>query len=215
MNTAAHPPEDSDLAALAALLDTLPPEFEPLDVVMIDGYLCGVLLQPHPVPEARWLPPVADLEGRAPPAGFDLPRLRALLLRRHAELERAITRREWFDPWVYELDDSAGPSETVMPWVAGFVTALDLFPALRERFGDRLREPLAGIYRHLDPEHLEDADTLLELIDALEPPAELAEAVEELVRGVLLIADVSRPRKPTARASPPRPHGPPPRTRWR
>ena len=206
---------DDDVGALQALLDTLPPPFEPLDVVMIDGSLCGVLLQPLPVPESRWLPPVIDLEGRAPPPGFDAPRLRALVARRHAELGRAIERRDWFDPWVYELDDAASPSETVMPWVAGFATALDLFPALSDRFERQILEPLAGMYRHLDPDDLEDADALLELIDAIEPPSELAEAVEDLVQGVLLIADVSRPRKPTPRGGLPRRHGPPPRTRWR
>lgn len=44
---------DSDLDLLQALLDTLPADYEAMDVVMIDGWLCGVLLQPAPVPEAR------------------------------------------------------------------------------------------------------------------------------------------------------------------
>mgnify|MGYP000252269857 CR=1 FL=1 len=38
-----------------------------------------------------------------------------------------------------------------------------------------------------------DADDLLEEIESLEPPADLTEAVEELVRATLLLADVSRP----------------------
>jgi hypothetical protein len=46
----------------------------------------------------------------------------------------------------------------------------------------------------LDPEDLEDADDLLPIIETLEPPRTLAEAVEDLVRSVLLIADVARPR---------------------
>ncbi len=189
----AKPAPDDDPAALQALLDRLPPDYESMDVVMLDGYLCGVLLQPRPVPEARWLPPLIDFEGRPAPQDFDLARLRALVARRRTALDRAIARRDWFDPWIYELDADASPSETVMPWAAGFATALDLFPALLERFGDRIGEPLAGIYRHLDPEDLDDADALRELIDALEPPAQLAEAAEDLVQGVLLIADCSRP----------------------
>jgi uncharacterized protein len=216
MNAAApadRSPDDADLAALQALLDRLPQDFEPLDVVMIDGYLCGVLLQPKAVPESHWLPALIDLEGRAPPPDFDLPRLRSLVLRRHGELARAIERRSWFDPWIYELDEAASPSETVMPWVAGFATALDLFPQLMDRFGDHLLEPLAGIYRHLDPDELEDADALIELIDAIEPASTLAEAVEDLVQGVLLIADVSRPRAAVRgpsrqRAAPPTGRGP-------
>jgi uncharacterized protein len=54
---------------------------------------------------------------------------------------------------------------------------------------------------HLDPEDLEDADELLAEIEMLEPPQDVAEAVEGLVRSTLLIADVTRPqrRKPPAR----------------
>jgi hypothetical protein len=48
-------------------------------------------------------------------------------------------------------------------------------------------------YRHLDPDDLEDADDLLAEIETLAPPETLAEAVEDLVRSVLLMADVSRP----------------------
>lgn len=202
MPARATPAPDDDPGTLQALLDRLPPDYESMDVVMVDGYLCGVLLQPRPVPEARWLPPVIDFEGRPAPPGFDLPRLRALVSRRRAVLDRAIERREWFDPWIYELDAAASPSETVMPWAAGFATALDLFPALRERFGARIAEPLAGIWRHLDPDDLaDDADALRELIDVLEPPVQLAEAVEDLVQGVLLIADVSRPRRGAGRGA--------------
>ena len=190
---------DDDLAALTALLDSLPQTLDPLDIVMLDGYLCGVLLQPRPVAESRWLPHVVDLDGRAPPTRFDMARLRELVLRRHAELNRAIHLRQWFDPWVYELDEEAGPSETVMPWVAGFATAVDLFPQLMDQFEDHIVAPLAGMYRHLAPEDLEDADALLAVIDTLEPPAELSEAVEDIVQGVLLIADASRPRSPAQR----------------
>ena len=194
-----QPLTDADLAALTALLDSLPQTLEPLDIVMLDGYLCGVLLQPRPVDEARWLAHVVDLDGRAPPTRFDMATLRELVLRRYAELNRAIHLRQWFDPWVYELDEEAGPSETVMPWVAGFASAVDLFPQLMDKFEDQLVEPLAGMYRHLDPDDLEDADALLAVIETLEPPAELSEAVEDLVQGVLLIADVSRPRTPAQR----------------
>lgn len=190
---AGGPLDEAELQQLQALLDTLPATLEPLDVVMIDGYLCGVLLQPQPVPAERWLALIPDVEGRAPPKRFDLATLRALVLRRHGELDRAIARRQWFDPWVYQLDDEASPSETVLPWVAGFATAVDAFPALMDRYEAELLEPLATLYRHLDPDDLEDADELLAEIETLAPPETLAEAVEDLVRSVLLMADVSRP----------------------
>jgi uncharacterized protein len=200
--------DDAELDALQRLLDGLPADREPLDVVMLDGFLCGVLLQPRRVPEAQWLARVVDVDGRPPPAGFALEGIAALVRRRHAELDRAIARRQWFDPWVYSLDDDASPSETVMPWVAGFALAVDAFPALMRAHEAELTEPLATLYRHLDPDDLEDADALLEEIETLEPPEHLAEAVEDLVRSVLLIADVSRPaERPAPRASAPKPHG--------
>ena len=206
---------DAERDELQALLDRVPPPLEALDVSMLDGYLCGVLVQPQPVAAARWLAHVTDTDGRPLPGHFDARRLHALAQRRHAELDRAIGARQWFDPWVFELeaepeeapadaDDwdeegfDPGASDAVYPWVAGFATALELFPALlRSGTPSALTEPLALLYRHLDPGDLEDADELIETIDSLEPPADLAEAVEGLVRATLLLADVGRPiRKP-------------------
>lgn len=66
-------------------------------------------------------------------------------------------------------------------------------------------EPLATLYRHLDPDDLEDADALLAEIETLAPPESLDEAVEDLVRSVLLIADVSRPQEAPPRPAPGRP----------
>ena len=208
-DTAAGPElsTEQELDALQDLLDTLPAGREPLDVVMLDGYLCGVLLQPRPIPVARWLPPITDVDGKPVPPGFDMDRLQALAGRRHAELNRAIAQRQWFDPWVYQLDDEDSPSDTVLPWVAGFATAVDLFTELMDRHEPVLGEPLAALYRHLDPDDLEDGDELLAMIDMLEPAATLDEAVEDLVRSVLLMADVSRPRD----VAPPQRRGPPPR----
>lgn len=188
------PLTDADLGELQARLDALPAPLEPLDVMALDGYLCGVILQPRPVPAAAWQRHVLDVDGRAPPAGTDTAPLLALVQRRHAELQHAIDRRDWFDPWIFELDGEATPTEAVLPWVAGFATALDLFPALSEATDPALVEPLALIYMHFNPEDLEDAATLLEVIEALEPPPDLAEAVQDIVRAIMLLADVIRPR---------------------
>ncbi|MDT7833708.1 YecA/YgfB family protein [Aquabacterium sp. OR-4] len=215
------PPEplaEHEIDALQALLDSLPPSHDALDVMSLDGYLAGVLLQPELVPEPRWLAHITDVDGKPAPSGFDTARLQQLVRRRHAELALAIAERDWFDPWVYELEDEAEPSEVVMPWVAGFATAVDLFPALMDRFEPQLTEPLALLYRHLDPEDLEDADELLAEIETIEPPESLDEAVEDLVRATLLIADVSLPQdkpagkpaaRPGARPGAPRRPGPP------
>ena len=210
-----QPLSESELDELQAIIDRVPAPLEPLDVSMIDGFLCGILVQPNGVPPQRWLPHITDADGRALPATFDTRRLFALIERRYLELGDAIGRRQWFDPWVFELGDSGedaddgdhdgdaedaedvdlAPPEVdaVYPWVAGFATAVELFPALMRLDAKALTEPLALLYRHLGPDDLEDADDLLEEIDSLEPPADLTEAVEGLVRATLLLADVSRP----------------------
>jgi uncharacterized protein len=213
----AQPLAERELDELQALLDRVPAPLEALDVSMVDGYLCGVLLQPRRIAVARWMPHVTDVDVRALPAKFDTARLHALVLRRHAELDDAIQRRQWFDPWVFELADEEGdaasnaesdagaddddeddPDDTgavdaVYPWVAGFATALELFPDLMALDPKALTEPLALVYRHLGPDDLEDADELLAEIESLEPPEDLTEAVEGLVRATLLLADISRP----------------------
>ena len=188
-------PDFSDLSQLQDLLDAVPAPFEPLDASALDGYLCGVLLQPVTIPLSRWMSYVIDIEGRDV-AGIDFGALQQQVQRRHAELDRAIARRSWFDPWVFEPEEEeSSPSAAVAPWVAGFAVAAEHFPALMALDAASLTEPLALLYRHLDADDLEDADELLAEIEMLEPPADLAEAVEDLVRATLLLADVSRPLK--------------------
>ncbi len=191
---------DADIERLEALLDALPEPLQPLDVCALDGYLCGVLLQPQRPPPASWLPLVTDVEGRPVPASVAqaaVQELHALVQRRHAELDRAIAERQWFDPWIYQLEDEAEPAECVLPWVAGFAAAMETFPALMAMSNPDLVEPLALLFMHFEAEDLEDADTLLAVIETLEPPSDLGEAVQDTVRALMLIADVSRPRLPT------------------
>jgi uncharacterized protein len=203
MRTAPPPPPigERELEQLQVLLDAVPAPLEPLDVSALDGFLVGVLLQPQPVPTSRWLPHVIDLDARPAPTALNLAPLHALVLRRHAELERAIRSRRWFDPWVFDLepetaDAEVTPSEVVLPWVGGFAAALDLFPALLARADAAAREPLATLYAHFDPDDLEDAEDLVDAMAEIEPPESVAEAVEDLVRCTLLLADVTRPARP-------------------
>lgn len=188
------PLSDADLERLQALLDAVPAPLQPLDVSALDGFLCGVLLQPQRVPPARWLPHVVDVDARTAPRGTDLAALHALVQRRHAEIDHAIGTRAWFDPWIYQLDGAASASERVLPWVAGFAAAMEAFPALMAIEDADIVEPLALLFMHFDPDDLEDAEALLAVIETLEPPADLGEAVQDIVRALMLIADVTRPR---------------------
>jgi uncharacterized protein len=216
----AAPLGERDIAHLQALLDAVPAPLEPLDLSTLDGFLCGVLVQPEPVAPARWLPFVTDIDGRALPAGFDAGPIHALVRRRADELRRAIERRTWFDPWVFELDvpdenddaldDDFGAAgeeadegdqgddgardaalAAVLPWAAGCTAALETFPALLGADDGALTAPLALLYRHVGTDTLEDVDALRAEVETLAAPADLAEAVEELVRATLLLADVA------------------------
>lgn len=223
------PDDDAALIErLGSLLAALPAPLEPLTPGALDGYLCGVLLQPKPVPAAAWLPHVFDTDGRAPPRGTPaatLQAIEAIARQRHATLEQAIGRRDWFDPWILE-DESAGHddpegtdvpvAEAVRPWLIGLATALELHPALLAALHagrTALVEPLALIYLHFGADELDEIEPeLQEAIDAIEPPADLAEAVQELVRAVMLMADETRPLARGGAERQPPPGAPKPRT---
>jgi uncharacterized protein len=189
---------DAERGRLQDLLDALPPGCSPPDVSALDGFLVGVLLQPQAVPAACWLPWVHDFDAGQPALPtLDLAPLHALVRRRHAELGAAIAARRWFDPWVFEWEGAvdgpdATPQQLVLPWVAGWAAALEHFPALLAAAGDDAREPLATLYAMFDADDLEDVGDLAELIDEVEPPETAAEAVEDLVRCTLLLADAMR-----------------------
>jgi uncharacterized protein len=190
---------------------------EALDVSALDGFLCGVLLQPQRVPEAAWLPFVLDAEGRAPAVAGGTPSAPPwlpLVRRRYQVLDAAISNRRWFDPWIFEVPAGAtsglaaartsGPDaeaaalhDSVLPWVAGFALATERFAGLMQLEAQALAGPLALLYLHFDADDLQGLDdepALAAALAATEPPADLAQAAEDLVRAVLLLADVSRPR---------------------
>ena len=76
---------------------------------MLDGFLCGVIVQPTLLDADAWLPYVFDAGGHrwgeAQP-GPEQERARALILRRHAALNRSIAEYGSFDPFVLEADDT-------------------------------------------------------------------------------------------------------------
>jgi uncharacterized protein len=153
------------------------------------------------VAPAQWLPFVHDFDaGRPAPPGVSMDRLLALVRRRHADLAAAIAARRWFDPWVFEVEPEEGsgplrPTDVVLPWIAGWATALERFPALLAQATAQAHEPLATLYGCFEPEDLEDMGELAPLIEQIGPPETLDEAVEDLVRCTLLLADAMQPRR--------------------
>ena len=177
-----------EIGELDALLAAIPEPLEPLDAVMLDGFLCGVLVQPQIVDVDDWLPYVFDAGGHrwgeAEP-GPEQRRARALVLRRHAAINRSLAERGDFDPLLLEpsKDDAdeqaraaADPIGAMLsPWVAGFEQAVQLLPALTE-LGDS-RGALARILAFAPAG--EDAAT-----GKAKSSATLEQAIEVIVAGV-------------------------------
>ncbi|WP_077035515.1 YecA family protein [Pelomonas sp. KK5] len=99
---------DAEFAELDELLATTPAPLQPLDASMLDGYLCGVLVQPRLIEIDEWLPNIFDYDGGLlPEAGVDaawLARIRELVERRHTALNRQLVEDGWFDPVVLDLE---------------------------------------------------------------------------------------------------------------
>ncbi|MEO8124347.1 MAG: UPF0149 family protein [Burkholderiales bacterium] len=200
---------DAEFRALDELLAALPEPLMPMDVVMLDGYLCGVIVQPTLVAAEQWLPPVFDIESRALPADVaGRERLVSLVLRRHAALNRALLEVGWFDPLILEDDDETDDddvasdepdplagmnpvSRPLMPWVVGFQTACVAFPALLESEDEAVMTALARLFRHL-PAESEDEREVVATLDREMPLASLDDAIEELVASVADLADLTQ-----------------------
>ncbi len=106
----AHDLSDAEFDELDDLLAATPEPLQALDASMLDGYLCGVLVQPRLIPIEDWLPPVFDYEGRPLPDNVDpawLARVRGLVERRYASLNQSMLEQGWFYPLVLDLDAEA------------------------------------------------------------------------------------------------------------
>ncbi|MEO6033578.1 MAG: UPF0149 family protein [Burkholderiaceae bacterium] len=212
---------DGEFAELDDLLAATPEPLEPLDAVMLDGYLCGVLVQPVLLEPATWLAHVFDFDGRPLPDATDaawLARTTALVMRRHGALNRAIEEDGWFDPLVLEPEDEAPAdaaevpsasgakpaedpgaglspiSKALMPWAAGFQHACLCFPDLAEMPDDAVMSALARLYRHLPAETDEEREVVATL-EREHPLATLDDAMEDLVVTVADLHDLTREQR--------------------
>jgi uncharacterized protein len=202
---------DAEIGELDDLLAQIPAPLEALDVVMLDGYLCGVLSQPVRLDIAEWLPPACDWnlgeDGGGRVLTPDTPgwhaakheRLTSLVQRRFDALYRSMVEDEWFDPVVMEpigeddqpLTGRAQIEGALGPWVAGFDHALAQFPALDELGHADVPDLLACLFRHL-PEQSEDDQAYTKALDQEHPLATLDAAIEDLVGTVIDLAAIGR-----------------------
>ena len=204
---------DAEFKELDDLLDAVPEPLLPMDAVMLDGYLCGVLVQPVPIAPDEWLPYVFDAEGQPWPGGVDRgghERAQALTLRRYAALNQALLDDGWFNPLILEDgDDEAGPeaaaapepaddplagispvSRPLVPWVAGFQVACAMFPALLDMADEAVDAALARLFRHLPAEADEEREWVA-ILDRELPLATLDDAMEDLVAAVADLTDLT------------------------
>jgi uncharacterized protein len=200
---------DTEFAELDELLAATPEPLEPLDVVMLDGFLCGVLVQPVALEPGAWLPLVFDFDATPLPENTDpawRERCTSLILRRHGALNRSMVEDGWFDPLILELDENNPPrpdepaaslmpvSQALMPWVAGFQHAVQSFPDLLEMPDDAIDLALARLYRHL-PAQTDEEREVIATLDREHPLNTLDEAMEDLVVTVADLADLTRERR--------------------
>jgi uncharacterized protein len=204
---------DAEFQELDELLFAFAGSVPPMGIVTLDGYLCGVLVQPVPIEPDAWLPRVFDEYGRALPERGNAvyERARTLILRRYSALNRALVDDGWFDPLILEdaLDEDGNPpppvqraasdplslvdpvSLVLMPWVYGFSIACENFHGLLEVDDPAAHIALARLYRHMPADSDEERE-LSATFERERPLATLNEGIEELVACVADLADLTR-----------------------
>ena len=121
MAAAANDLSDAEFAELDGLLAGIPEPLEPLDVVMLDGFLCGVIVQPRLIEPDEWLPYVFDAGGHRWGEAEPSPerrRAQGLVLRRKAALLRSLAEFGSFDPFILEPDPAPDPAPETPPETA-------------------------------------------------------------------------------------------------
>ncbi len=194
---------DAELDELAELLNATPEPLQPLDVLMLDGYLAGVLVQPRIVSIEEWLPPVFDFERRALPDSTDtawLARCKNLIERRRDALNAGISEDGFFDPVIVDVDQLPPVSEyeqeqsvvsrALMPWSAGFQWAQECFPDLEDTADDAVGAALSRIYRHL-PAQADEDKALIAVLDREQPLKDLDAGLEDLVNATVELWDLT------------------------
>jgi uncharacterized protein len=191
---------DAEIHEIDELLALVPEPYETLDAVILDGYLCGVLVQPVQLTPEQWLPPIFGTEG-IPEVGpkwsqKQHDRLIQLIQRRYDELLHGILEDGWFDPLVPLVEDEDGKVltgkdafEGIGYWVAGFEWALANFPQLEESALSGVPDLLDSLWRHL-PEQDDTQKAMTKALDEEHPLKNMDEAIEALVFDVVDLAGI-------------------------
>ena len=117
--------DDLDARLLDSSLDT------PMDISMLDGFLCAVLSGPRLVPPSEWLPWVWDHEAAEQAPQFrsdkDAKHLAGLVMRFGNEIARGLTHEpEQFQPLFPESNAEHGSVSIIDDWCFGFLKGVAL-----------------------------------------------------------------------------------------
>jgi uncharacterized protein len=170
-------PIAADLEELDQLLGQCPDEDETMLLSQLDGYLAGILVDPHPVPQEKWLP---RIWGGAPQAFPGDParsaRLVDLALARKAEIVGELLRGGGAYAPIYDVDPRH--DEVLWEiWIEGFSAAMALSGKPWDPLLDAGDEDLGAAFlglvmyvvraRELDPDDPEDADVIANAPDMI------------------------------------------------
>lgn len=191
---------DKEIQELDELLALVPEPFETLDAVLLDGYLCGVLVQPVMLTIEQWLPPIFGAQEPLTPTDKwpedKHQRLLKLIQKRYDELLSGIVEDNWFDPLVPMPEDEEGQPldgeaafEGLGIWVAGFEWALANFTQLEDAGLAGVPDLLDSIWRHL-PEQDETQQQMTNAINEEHPIKNLDGAIEALVFDIVDLAEI-------------------------
>lgn len=122
---------DQDAEALAQLLETRAIPFGGMSLEQLDGFLCGIVVSPEPIPQSQWMPRVWGKEPRwenerdrdahyAP-----ILHLKAAIERRVRLDEEAFTEQDM--PFIWVPEDGAAPDDGIpvaAEWADGFLEAV-------------------------------------------------------------------------------------------
>jgi uncharacterized protein len=197
---------DAEFVELDELLAQVPEPLEPLDVVMLDGFLAAIIVQPELIDAERWLPYVFDAGGHRWGEAVltaEQLRARALIARRFASINRTLAEYRSFEPLILEPDEDAAAeagveamldatTRAVLPWVAGFEFAASIFPGLDDMGDDAVSTAQARLYRFL-PAEGEDDQAVAALLAKERPIDSLDEAISEIIACVADLYDLTEP----------------------
>ena len=197
----AHDLNDAELDELDGLLANTPAPLQPMDLSALDGFLCGVMVQPAMIDEAAWLPALFGLEAQPMPEHVDaawLARCRTLVGRRFEAVNRSLAEDAGFEPLLHggpsddAVDDT--PPRPLAIWAAGFDEALRCFPSLTKSADDSVAELLGILYRHVPPQTDEERE-FIAMLDRERPLSTLDEAIDDLVSAVADLWEMTRPAR--------------------